>query len=112
MNWDWIALMFMIIAVVATVGGVILLHPIAKRLGALLEAMTQERRKGDSPELERMMARIGRSLETFDERLSLLEERQDFTEDLLGRRQRQSLGGSESEHGGRTAPTEVSADRS
>lgn len=90
MSWDWIALLAMIVMVTAIVGGVILLLPITRRLGALLEAMTEERRR-DSPELRRTLARFGQSLEAIEDRLMLLEEKQDFTEELLSERRRREL---------------------
>lgn len=88
-NWDWIALMVMIVMVVATFAGVVLLHPIARRLGALLEAMTEERQSVS--DLERTLVRIGDSLDDMDRRLDTLEERQDFTEELVGRRASRKL---------------------
>jgi len=94
-DWDWIALMVMIVMVAATVAGVILLHPIARRLGALLEAMTQERQSVS--DLERTLVRIGDSIDAIDRRLDVLEERQDFTEDLVGGREAKRLDAGERE---------------
>ena len=39
MDWEFIAPMIVGIVLIFTVGGVILLRPIAKRLGALLDVM-------------------------------------------------------------------------
>lgn len=89
MDWDWIATMVMIMVVVATVGGVVLLFPVSRRLGALLEAMTQERR--NSPEVRSALTRVRRSVEALEDRLELLEEKQDFTEKLLDDRNRRRL---------------------
>ena len=63
-----------------TVGGVLLLRPIAKRLGDIVELMI----RGKHGEAEGELRRIGDLLETVSGRMALLEERQDFTERLLG----------------------------
>jgi len=63
-----------------TVGGVILLKPIANKLGNLLEAMAKERQE---PGLIRELTHTRELLETVSSRLDLLEDRQDFTESLL-----------------------------
>lgn len=89
--------MIMIMVVVATVGGVVLLLPLSRRLGALLEAMTRERE--DSPGMRRAVVQLRQSMETLEERLELLEEKQDFTEQLLGERNRKSLKGGVEERG-------------
>jgi hypothetical protein len=59
---------------------VVLLHPLARRLGGLLDAMTEARLR-PSPEPE--MARLSEVLNRIDGRLDQLEERQDFAEALL-----------------------------
>lgn len=87
---DWNAIAPMIVAVVffLTVGGVIILRPIAKQLGGLLEAMAQEKQSG----LQNEVSQIRDLLETMNGRLQLLEERQDFTERVLsGPRKREEL---------------------
>lgn len=75
----------MIVGVVGflTVGAVItvLVRPLSKRLGVLLEAMAQSR-----GEDVREMRRI---LETTTRRLELLEERLEFAEELLRAKDRQ-----------------------
>ena len=72
----------MIITVILTltVGGVILLKPIAKNIGNLLEAMAKERTE---PQLGAELGHLRDLLETMSARLDLLEDRQDFTEALL-----------------------------
>jgi hypothetical protein len=72
----------MVFAVILTltIGGVILLKPIANKLGFLLEAMAKERQE---PKLTEELGHIRELLETMNGRLSLLEERQDFTDALL-----------------------------
>jgi len=72
--------MIFAIILTLTVGGVILLKPIANKLGHLLEAMAKER---NEPQLGSEISHIRDLLETTNARLSLLEERQEFTEALL-----------------------------
>jgi hypothetical protein len=71
---------------ILTTGGVILLWPIARQLGGYLRALTEERkalpRPGEPP-----AERVVLVLERLDERLRVLEERQEFTEELLRSRQ-------------------------
>ena len=71
-----------------TVAGVILLKPLSKQLGTLLEAMTRER---NEPRLGEELDHMRDLLETMNGRLSLLEERQDFTDQLLQDPERRSL---------------------
>lgn len=80
----------MVFAVILTltIGGVILLKPIANKLGTLLEAMAKERQE---PRLSEEMGHIRELLETISGRLSLLEERQDFTDALLSDPERRRL---------------------
>jgi hypothetical protein len=73
-----------------TVAGVILLKPIANRLGFLLEAMVKEKESALGGDVGHMRD----LLETMNARLQLLEERQDFTERLLsGERKKDQIGG-------------------
>ena len=66
------------VTLILSVAGVILLRPLSHRLGALLEAMAREkdelRGKDDH--------RLRELLDAVEARVSLLEERQDFTEAL------------------------------
>lgn len=68
------------VLLIITVGGVILLRPISNKLGHLLEAMAKERQE---PRTGEELGHIRELLETMNGRLSLMEERQDFTEALL-----------------------------
>lgn len=77
---DAIAGMVVAVAFFMTVGGVLVLRPIAKRLGDILELFTKERRSG----VEAEVRQTRKLLEQMDARLHLIEERQDFTERLLG----------------------------
>ena len=81
MDWEFIAPMIVGIVLILTVGGVFLLRPIAKRLGALLDVMVLEKTRTTSVDNRR----LGETMDTINERLSLIEERQDFTERLIGR---------------------------
>lgn len=75
-----IAPMLVTMTLILTVGGVILLRPLAKRLGDLLELMVKQRRgELDDPVTER----TEQLLESLSSRLSLVEERIDFTDRLL-----------------------------
>ncbi len=80
MDWDVIAPLIMVVVLTLTVGGVLLLRPIAKRLGDIVELMLHEKQEGAQGELRRM----GDLLENVHARVRLLEERQDFSERLLG----------------------------
>ncbi|MBI4538381.1 MAG: hypothetical protein HY704_02560 [Gemmatimonadetes bacterium] len=89
--WGNLAPMLLGIVLVLTVGGVILLRPLASRLGDLLEVRTQERLGGRGPGQERELARIRELMESINQRLALLEERQDFTDALLRNPERARL---------------------
>lgn len=82
MDWALIAPMIVAIVLIVTVGAVTLLRPLAAQLGKLLDAMAEER---SEPALKKEVVRIRQALETVSDRLQLIEERQDFTEALLGR---------------------------
>jgi len=79
MDWDAIAPMIVGSLFILTTGGVLVLRPIAKRLGELIEVMTRERLSGDREQ----QAHTRELLETMAQRLALLEDRQDFTERLI-----------------------------
>jgi hypothetical protein len=68
-----------------TVGGVLVLRPIATRLGSLLEAMSREKMAGTRGD---EAAQLREHVEHLERRLALVEERQNFSESLLGARQR------------------------
>lgn len=81
MEWEFIAPMVVSVVLILTVGGVALLRPVAKRLGALLDVMVMEKTRVSQADDGRLVE----SIETLHDRLALLEERQDFTERLIGR---------------------------
>ena len=76
----------MIVAVVSvvTIGGVLVLRPIAKRVGDLLEAMARDKQVG----LQNDVGQLRDILETMNARLTLMEERLDFTERLVAGQRR------------------------
>lgn len=80
---DEIAPMLVAMTLILTIGGVVLLRPLARRLGDLLELMVKQRRgELDNPVVER----TEHLLESLSSRLSLVEERLDFTDRLLQER--------------------------
>lgn len=81
--WEALAPMVVSIALFLTIGGVLILRPISKHLGAYLEVLTRQQLDGSrSSELHQLRE----TLETMNQRLQLMEERQDFNERLLERR--------------------------
>jgi hypothetical protein len=80
MDPDSVAPMIVMVTAILTTGGVLIFRPIAKRLGALLEVMTQQRMR-PAPTAE--LAHIRDLLGNIDGRLNQIEERQDFAEALL-----------------------------
>lgn len=88
---ELLAPMVFAVILTLTIGGVILLKPIANKLGHLLEAMAKEK---NEPQLGPDIGHLRDLLETTNARLALLEERQEFTEALLNdpNRQRRRLG--------------------
>jgi hypothetical protein len=79
MEWEILAPTVMFVVFVLTTGGVLILRPIAKRIGDLLELYASDRREGLQSEVQQMRD----LLETVNARMQLLEERQEFTERLL-----------------------------
>ena len=78
---DIVALTVMVTGIVTT-GGVLIFRPISKRLGALLEVMTQQKMRAAHSDPHDTM-RIRELLTSIDSRLTMLEERQDFAEALI-----------------------------
>ena len=70
------------VTAILTCGGVLIFRPISRRLGALLDVMTQQKMKAGAAE-PGVSARIRELLVSIDSRLTLLEERQDFAEALM-----------------------------
>ncbi len=80
MEWEAIAPMIVSVVFILTVGGVLVLRPIAKRVSDLLELYARDRSAG----IESDVHQIRDLLETMNARLQLMEDRQDFTERLIG----------------------------
>jgi hypothetical protein len=82
------------LVVAITIGGVILLRPVTRHLGKLLEAKAEERRalSGRAPE---DWDRLFSALDGVLDRLQALEDRQDFTEKLLSKPREGASGGRE-----------------
>jgi hypothetical protein len=78
-DWNNIAPMIVGVVFIVTAGGVLILRPIAKRLGELIELYARDRESG----LRTEVSQLRDLLETTSARLRLIEERQDFTERLL-----------------------------
>ncbi len=81
MNWEALAALVVPVVFIVTVGGVVLFRPLMKRLGTLLDAIALEKTRSSPAEVERLQDVIA----AMNERMSLLEERQDFTERLIDR---------------------------
>jgi uncharacterized membrane protein YccC len=77
---DVLAPMIVACTAILTTGGVLILRPIAKRLGSYLDAATQARL---NPRPADDLSRIHEVLSSIDGRLNQLEERQDFAEALI-----------------------------
>lgn len=88
MDWDVIAPMLVGIVGILTGGGVLILRPISKRMGELLELYARDRHSG----LQSEVRQTRDLLETMTARLQLMEDRQDFTERLLGSGDRSGSG--------------------
>ena len=72
--------MVVMVTGIITVGAVFILRPITKQLGAYLRTMSQQKQEaGPSPEV----LQLRDTLSSIESRLALLEERQNFTENLL-----------------------------
>lgn len=85
-----IAPMVVMVTGIVCTAGVLVLRPISKRLGDLLEVMTRDRR---APDRGAEIGQLRDLMQSIDSRLSLIEERQDFAEAMLssGERPRAAL---------------------
>jgi hypothetical protein len=79
MDWEMIAPVIVGVVLILTVGGVMVLRPIATRVGDLLEIYARDRQEG----LQGDLHQVRDLLETLSARFKLMEDRQDFTERLL-----------------------------
>jgi hypothetical protein len=78
-----IAPMIVMLTLILTMGGVAILRPISKQLAQFLQVMTQERLSAASSRPREDAAEMRELLSALESRLSLIEERQGFTEALL-----------------------------
>ena len=81
-----IAPMFLGMTLFVVTGAVLLLRPITKRLGSYLEVLADERRRNHVAQPADTQ-RIVNVLEALDQRIARLEERQEFTDALLEKRE-------------------------
>ena len=79
LDWSNIAPMVVAVVMTLTIGGVIILRPLSKRVSDLLEVYARDKGAG----VERELRQTRELVETLDARLRLMEERQDFAEKLL-----------------------------
>jgi len=75
------------------VAGVLILRPITKRLGLLLETVAQERRGRPAAPVEAHTEKLIAQLERLEGRVGLLEERLDFVERLGDTGERRRISG-------------------
>jgi hypothetical protein len=75
-----LAPMIVMVTGIITAGAVILFRPLTGRLGGLLHAMTEEKLR---PGSQREVAQLHETVARLESRISLLEERQGFTESIL-----------------------------
>jgi hypothetical protein len=80
--------MIVMVTGIITTGGVLVLRPIAKHLAEYLRVVTEQSRLGSAGGrgAAEEIAQLRDALSTAESRLALLEERQNFTENLLSTR--------------------------
>lgn len=84
MNPNDVAPMVAIVTLTVVTGGVLLLRPLVRRLGDLIQLMVEERRRELKPSQPAMDSeRIVDVLESIENRLARLEEKQTFTDAIL-----------------------------
>jgi hypothetical protein len=79
-----------------SIAGIMILRPVTKRLGLLLEALAKERMVGASPARtldEAQLERITNALERLNNRLDLVDDRVAFMERLVEEKPRRRLTG-------------------
>ncbi len=80
MDWEAIAPMIVFVTLTLSVAGVLILRPLVKRLGDLIEITGRDRRaQVGGNDVERLTQVVGR----LTDRLESLETRQEFAERLL-----------------------------
>lgn len=89
MDIEYIAALIFSFLVIMVVGGVILLFPVTRRLGKLLERRLAEDRGASDVDAE--VASLRHAVGSLDERLRHVSDRQTFMEELLEERRRAAL---------------------
>ena len=82
MNSEDIVILTVLVTGILTTGAVLILRPVTRRLGSLLEVITLHRQKMANTDPYDLV-RIRESLASIDGRLCTIEERQDFAEALI-----------------------------
>jgi len=91
MEPEAVAGMIFTLILVMLIGGFIVLLPLTRRLGALLESKLRPEEKGVPPSSTQELERMRDALMSIETQLRALAERQEFTEQLLAQRERASL---------------------
>ena len=85
-----IAGMIFTLVLAGMVGGFILLRPLSKQLGLLLESKLQQNRVPDRQALDKIES-LTENVRTLETEVRLLSDRLEFNEKLLGNRERAAL---------------------
>ena len=96
-EYEFFAILGFVFSTLLLIAGVILLFPVARRLGAFMEEWIKLRREQavDQDQLGDLRGELRdmrQLLETVDSRMDLLGERQDFVESLIESGERKRLG--------------------
>jgi chromosome segregation ATPase len=89
MDSNAVAGMVFTLILTGLIGGFILLHPLTKRLGALLERRLET--EGRTAPAQAEVRRLAETVNSLEAELRMLKERQEFTENILASRERQKL---------------------
>jgi hypothetical protein len=79
--------MLFTLILIGMVGGFILLIPLSRRLGHMIDVWLQEKKRVDPDEL----AELRRTVQELEKEVSALAERQQFTDQLLEKRHQERL---------------------
>ena len=91
MDPEAIAGMVFTLILISMIGGFILIAPLTKRLGALLEQKVQNQGASRDPQAAREIAQLREQLAALEQQVTRLKDRQDFSEQLVAENQRKSL---------------------
>jgi hypothetical protein len=87
MDPDFLAILIFVVIITGMIGGGILLFPITRRLGRLLEQRLEAGKGGEPANLSVELAKLHASTLALRREVERLTERQEFTESLLAERQ-------------------------